>query len=210
MTAHHPVPFALPIVLALVLAPSLPVAAVESGWYDSVDGTYRVRVPELLTGPIEISAECPNPSITCQVMFTQFSGWYAGITSTRIRPDYPKDDSLLDRIEAGQTRRWGSLVQGNRIVSYPVGNGLTYRLRIEEGGSGVLETREKDGSVIGRAPDLFAVAVFVVKNGYLYEFDYAIPQPGPEEVFPSSSVFDLAEENVRKFMSGFTPVTPSE
>ena len=76
MTAHHPVPFALPIVLALVLAPSLPVAAVESGWYDSVDGTYRVRVPELLTGPIEISAECPNPGITCQVMFTQTSGWY--------------------------------------------------------------------------------------------------------------------------------------
>ena len=94
---------------------------------------------------------------------------------------------------------------------YPVGNGLTYRLRIEEGGSGVLETREReDGSVTRRAPDLFAVAVFVVKNGYLYEFDYAVPQPGPEEVFPSSSVFDLAEENVRKFMSGFTPVTPSE
>jgi hypothetical protein len=197
----------LTIVFALFLSGT---TVAEDGWYDSLDGTYRVRVPELLTGPVETEDGWANPGITCQVLFTESTGWYAGITSTKIRPDYPKDDSLLDRIEAGQTQRWGALVQGSGRAQFTIGNGLTYRLRIAEAGAGVIETRKEDGSVERRMPDLFAVAVFVVKNGYLYEFDYAIPQPAPEDMFEPEKIFEIAEENVRKMIAGFTPVVAGE
>ena len=71
----------------------------KDGTYHSLTKAFTLKVPDLGAKKITISDRETQPGITADVKFVGDNGAVAGVVTTKIRPDYPKDDSLLDRVK---------------------------------------------------------------------------------------------------------------
>ena len=113
----------------------------ESGTYENAIRGMSLKAPSLSAVPIEVFEEDDRNDPTATVYFLDPNGWLLGAIYTRIRPDYPKDFTLIESkikpMQDEQQTRWGS---------------DTYTVAIEQvEGTPVLVTRNRRPSFSGES-----------------------------------------------------------
>lgn len=154
--------------------------------YTAISNAYSVAIPNLGAKNIQISDRETTPGITTLVKFVGDNKVVAAIVATKIRPDYPKDDSLLNRVRpryANMGKTYGdsfSFVDTKDLENKSTNNRnrryLQFMLQDES------YTDFGFPFVISHEPNKETKSLGIhrlfVRNGYFYEVAMIIPAPG--------------------------------
>ena len=165
----------------------------------------KFKTPDLNSQKLQVAYRETTPGISWQLMYASQMGHTAAITFTKIRPEYPKNDEVLERTASNmkmEAMREGGYLEWCGFLSQEKGKVLQAVVRYPRAGQTVSIRNKWLNSMESVPTDIYNIRHYLIRDGYFSEFRVYIPQLAPSSIVSEDKYIDPWFKNLHSFVTG--------
>lgn len=165
----------------------------------------KFKSPDLGTNTLQVQYQEVTPGITWQLVFAEELGHVCVVKYSKIRNEYPKTDKVLERIAAkikGYVLQVGGYVEWCGFLSDAKGKALQCIIRYPDAGQTVSVRNKWLKSMESVSMDVYEIRHYLVRDGFLIEYKYYIPQMLPDGSYDEDKFIESWMKSFKGFVEG--------